>query len=473
MKHDTDMTSHPSVGQDQEAPFIPAKSLYGLTPKVEEAIMTALHEGASDRIRALTAPLHSADLADLLSRVSPKKCRELLQLLGDELDPEAITYLDETSRELVLELMGPEAIARALPELESDDAVTIIEELEEEERVEVLAKLPDQDRVIVEQGLSYPEDSAGRMMQREMIMLPPYWTVGQTVDHLRSLPVVDHQDFYLIIVVDTNFHPVGEINVGRLLRANRPVRLSEIMNTDFRSVPVNMDQEEVAMLFRRYGMVTSSVVDEDGRLVGVITLDDVVDVIDEEAEEDLMALAGVSDASIRTSLIETFQGRAGWLFLNLLTAVLASLVIGVFESTLEQIVALAVLMPIVASMGGNAGTQTVTVAVRAIAMQEFGTSSAGRFALRELLVGGINGVLFAVIAAIVAYIWFGDLAVALILGGAMIVNMIVAGIMGTLVPLSLMRIGVDPAVASSVFITTITDVVGFFVFLGLAAFFLL
>ena len=473
MKHDTDMTSDPSVGQEADTPFIPAKSLYGLTPKVEDAIMTALQEGAGGRIRALTAPLHSADLADLLSRVSPKKCRQLLQLLGDELDPEAITYLDETSRELVLELMGPEAIARALPELESDDAVTIIEELEEEERVEVLAKLPDQDRVIVEQGLSYPEDSAGRMMQREMIMLPPYWTVGQTVDHLRSLPAVDHQDFYLIIVVDTNFHPVGEINVGRLLRANRPVRLSEIMNTDFRSVPVNMDQEEVAMLFRRYGMVTSSVVDEDGRLVGVITLDDVVDVIDEEAEEDLMALAGVSDASIRTSLIETFQGRAGWLFLNLLTAVMASLVIGVFESTLEQIVALAVLMPIVASMGGNAGTQTVTVAVRAIAMQEFGTSSARRFALRELLVGGINGVLFAFIAAIVAYIWFGDLSVALILGGAMIVNMIVAGIMGTLVPLSLVRIGVDPAVASSVFITTITDVVGFFVFLGLAAFFLL
>ena len=267
----------------------------------------------------------------------------------------------------------------------------------------------------MEQGLSYPEDSAGRMMQREMVMLPPYWTVGQTVDHLRDLATENDQDFYLIMVVDANFHPVGEINVGRLLRTNRPVRLSEVMSVDFRSVPVNMDQEEVAMLFRRYGMVTTSLVDVDGRLVGVFTLDDIVVVIDEEAEEVLMALAGVSDASIRSSLIQTFQGRAGWLFLNLLTAVLASIVIGLFENTLDQVVALAVLMPIVASMGGNAGTQTVTVAVRAIAMQEFSAQSATRFALREVLVGAFNGILFAIIAAIVAYIWFGDLLLSAIL----------------------------------------------------------
>ena len=460
-------------GLEGEQSQIPAKSLYGLTPKVEAAIMEAVEVGEQRRVRALTAPLHSADMADLLGRVSPKKCGQLLRMLGDELDPEVIAYLDEEVLEQVLDIMGPKAIAKALPELESDDAVTIVEELEPEERDEVLKNLSVQDRVIVEQGLSYPEDSAGRMMQREMVMLPPYWTVGQTVDHLRGLEQKDNQDFYLILVVDANFHPVGEINVGRLLRANRPVRLSEIMNVDFRSVPVNMDQEEVAMLFRRYGMVTTSVVDEDGRLVGVITLDDIVDVIDEEAEEDLMALAGVSDASIRSSLLETFQGRAGWLFLNLLTAVMASVVIGFFQETLEQVVALAVLMPIVASMGGNAGTQTVTVAVRAIAMQEFSTQSAARFALREALVGGANGLLFAVIAAVVSFVWFGDLMISLILGGAMVVNLIIAGITGTMVPLSLVRLGVDPAVASSVFITTITDVVGFFVFLGLAALFLL
>ena len=465
---DTDITV-----SDGDAGNIPAKSLYGLTPKVEAAIITAVMAGEQGRVRALTAPLHSADMADLLGRISPKKCSQLLRMLGDELDSEAIAYLDEEVLEQVLDIMGPEAIAKALPDLESDDAVTIVEELEPEERDEVLKNLSRQDRAFVEQGLSYPEDSAGRMMQREMVMLPPYWTVGQTVDHLRSLSQDDFQDFYLIVIVDAQFHPVGEINVGRLLMANRPVRLSEIMNVDFRSVPVNMDQEEVAMLFRRYGMVTTSVIDEDGRLVGVITLDDIVDVIDEEAEEDLMALAGVSDASIRSSLVETFQGRAGWLLLNLITAVIASLVIGLFENTLEQVVALAVLMPIVASMGGNAGTQTVTVAVRAIAMQEFSTQSAVRFALREVLVGAANGVLFALIAAVVSYIWFGDMLLSVILGGAMIVNLIVAGITGTLVPLSLVRIGVDPAVASSVFITTITDVVGFFVFLGLAALVLL
>lgn len=458
---------------DSDTPYIPAKSLYGLTPKVEAAIIEAVVDGEQERVRALTAPLHSADMADLLGRISPKKCRSLLMLLGEELNSEVIAYLDDEVLEQVLDIMGPESIAKALPDLESDDAVTVVEELEPEERDEVLRNLPVQDRVIVEQGLSYPEDSAGRMMQREMIMLPPYWTVGQTVDHLRSLPRVEHADFYIIIVVDTNFHPLGEINVGRLLRANRPVRLSEIMNVDFRSVPVNMDQEEVAMLFRRYGMVTTSVVDEDGRLVGIITLDDIVDVIDEEAEEDLMALAGVSDASIRSSLVETFQGRAGWLLLNLFTAVLASIVIGLFESTLETIVALAVLMPIVASMGGNAGTQTVTVAVRAIAMQEFSTQSATRFALREILVGLINGLLFAIIAGVVSFIWFGDMSISLILAGAMVVNLVIAGLTGTIVPLSLVRFGVDPAVASSVFITTITDVVGFFVFLGLAAAFLL
>ena len=464
-------TNTPSV--HAEALSIPAKSLYGLTPKVEDAIMQAVAAGEAGRVRALTAPLHSADMADLLGRISPKKCGALLRLLGDALDSEAIAYLDQQVRDQVLEIMGPESIAKALPDLDSDDAVTVVEELEPQERDEVLKNLPAQDRVIVEQGLSYPEDSAGRMMQREMVMLPPYWTVGQTVDHLRSLKQPTHQDFYLIMVVDAHFHPVGEINVGRLLRANRPVRLSEIMETDFRSVPVNMDQEEVAMLFRRYGMVTTSVVDDDGRLVGVITLDDIVDVIDEEAEEDLMALAGVSDASIRSSFIETFQGRAGWLFVNLVTAVMASLVIGLFESTLETIVALAVLMPIVASMGGNAGTQTVTVAVRAIAMQEFSTQSAARFAFRELLVGITNGVLFALVAGLVSYIWFSDASLSLILGGAMIINLVIAGLTGTIVPLSLVRLGIDPAVASSVFITTITDVVGFFVFLGLAAAFLL
>ena len=274
-------------------------------------------------------------------------------------------------------------------------------------------------------------------------------------------------------MTDASGHPVGEVRLNKLLCTQRPRRIAEIMDTEIRSIPATMDQEEVALLFRRYGMITTGVIDEEGRLVGIITLDDIIDVIDEEAEEDLMALAGVSDASIRTSVLETFQGRAPWLFVNLITAVIASVVIGFFESTIEKVVALAVLMPIVASMGGNAGTQTVTVAVRAIAMREFSPKVAVTFGLRELYVGIANGLIFAVVTAGLSYVWFGDAQIALVLGIAMLVNMVVAAISGTLIPLSLVKVGVDPAIASSVFITTITDVIGFLVFLGLAALYLL
>ena len=332
--------------------------------------------------------------------------------------------------------------------------------------------MPAQDRVLVEQALSYPEDSAGRLMQREMVVVPPFWTVGQTIDFLRSSDLAD-QDFHQIMVTDPAGHPIGEVRLSMLLCTARPRRISEIMDQDIRSIPVLMDQEEVAVLFRRYAMISTGVIDDEGRLVGIITQDDVLDVIDEEAEEDLMALAGVSDANIRISVLETVRGRAGWLLVNLLTAVLASLVIGFFEETIQQLVVLAVLMPIVASMGGNAGTQTVTVAVRAIAMREFGQTKALEFARKELLVGLLNGILFALIAAAFCLVWFQALDVALVLAVAMIVNLVVAALSGAIIPLTLVRLGVDPAVASSVFLTTVTDVIGFFVFLGLAGVFLL
>jgi magnesium transporter len=375
-------------------------------------------------------------------------------------------------REDVVEMLDPDVLAASLPELDSDDVVTIAEELEPEELDDALAALPARDRVLVEQSLSYPEDSAGRLMQREMVVVPPFWTVGQTIDYLRSTEL-DNNDFYLIMVTDTAGHPVGEVRLNKLLCAPRPRRISEIMDTDIRSLPVTMDQEEVALLFRRYGMVTTGVVDSEGRLAGIITLDDIIDVIDEEAEEDLMALAGVSDASIRTSVLETLRGRTPWLFVNLLTAIAASIVIGFFENTIEKVVALAVLMPIVASMGGNAGTQTITVAVRAIAMREFSPKLAVTFGLRELYVGVINGVLFASVTALLSYVWFGQADIALLLAIAMFINLIVASLSGTLIPLLLVKSGVDPAVASSVFITTITDVIGFLVFLGLAALYLI
>ena len=457
---------------ETEASDLQVTSLYGLTPKVEAAILQAVEAENGRRARLLVSPLHPADQADLLERVSADQCAALIALLGPALDPEAITHLDEEIMERVLEQLGPDAIARALPALDSDDVVHIAEELEPDDLDEVLQAMPAQERVLVEQALAWPEDSAGRMMQREMVVVPPFWTVGQTIDFLRSGDQQD-KEFYMLIVTDPSGHPVGEVRLSRLLRSPRPRRISEIMETDIRSVPVAMDQEEVALLFRRYGMVSTSVVDQEGRLVGVITMDDVVDVIDEEAEEDLMALAGVADGSIRISVPEMLRGRASWLLVNLVTAVLASLVIGLFEATIEKIVALAVLMPIVASMGGNAGTQTVTVAVRALAMREFSAKTVWSFAGKELTVGLMNGLFFALLAGGLSWLWFRDLEVATILAVAMLVNLIIAALSGLLVPLGLQRVGVDPAVASSVLLTTITDVVGFFVFLGLAAVFLL
>lgn len=460
--------SAPSPAQ----PASQISSLYGLTPKVETAMLDALASLDSVRLKMLMDPLHAGDKADFIKRISHQDTESLVKLLDSDFDAEILAYLDEDVREIVVEHLSAEIFAASLPELDSDDLVTIAEELEPEERDEALAALSEKDRVLVEQGLSFPEDSAGRMMQREMVVVAPFWTVGQTIDFLRASDV-DNDDFYVIMVTDINGHYVGEVRLNTLLCSQRPKRISEIMVTDIQPIPVTTDQEEVALLFRRYGMVTSGVVDKDGRLLGIITIDDILDVIDEEAEEDLMALAGVSDGSIRSSILETFSGRAPWLFVNLLTAILASLVIGLFEGALEKVVALAILMPIVASMGGNAGTQTVTVAVRAIAMREFSSRTAVAFGLREFYVGVLNGIVFAIVTACISFIWFREPDIALVLGVAMFANIVIAAISGTLVPLALIKMGTDPATASSVFITTITDVVGFLVFLGLAAMVLL
>ena len=447
-------------------------SLYGLTPKVESAIVKAVQSGAVHRLRALVAPLHPADQADLLERLPTSSATAMVRLLGDHLDAETLTYVDETTREAIIAAIGTDGLARQLRDLSTDDAINIIEELEQDDLQDVLAALSAEDRVLVEEGLSFPEDSAGRLMQREIVTVPSFWTVGQTIDFLRS-GKSEIENFYLIFVIDPSRKPLGEIALSRLLCAQRPRRVSELMDTDFRSIPIDMDQEEVAVLFRRYGMVSAGVVDPHNRLVGVITNDDVIDVIDEEAEEDLLALAGVGDASLRSGLWETIQGRSSWLFINLLTAVMASAVIGVFDTTIKQLVALAILMPIVASMGGNAGTQTMTVAVRAIALRQLDAAATRQFVLRELIVATVNGLLFAALAAGLSYFWFGDQNIAILMAVAMMANLLVAGLSGTFVPVGLMRVGVDPAVASSVFVTTITDVVGFFVFLGLAALYLI
>jgi len=447
-------------------------SLYGMTPKVEAAVIVALADGHTRRVRALVSPLHPADQADLIGRLNTPQRSRLMKMLGPVLDPDTLTYLEEDLLEETLAAIGAETAARAIIEMDSDDAIDIIEELDDEERDSILASMPAAERLIVEEGLSYPEDSAGRMMQREVVVAPAHWTVGQTIDFMRGQDDLP-EEYYSIMIIDPARRVLGQVRLSRLLGKQRPVRLSEIMETVAQQIPATMDQEEVAILFRRYALVSAAVIDDQGRLVGMITVDDVVDVIDEEAEEDLMALAGVSDVSIRSTLMETLQARLSWLMVNLLTAVAASIVIGLFEDTIQRIVALAVLMPIVASMGGNAGTQTVTVAVRALALRQLSRATIMGFVLRELSVGFINGLIFAITAGLVSYFWFGDMSLALVMAVAMLANLVIAGVSGTAIPLTLSRFGVDPAVASSVFITTVTDVVGFMTFLGLAAYFLL
>ncbi len=445
------------------------KSLYGLTPIVEDAILNAINKKNRISLKKLIEPLHPADQADMLERLSNEKLNIFLTILGRSLDPEVLVYLDHNVQEKVFNILGPKVLAKAIPELHSDDAVEILQELEEKDRNVVIKQLPKADRILVEEALSYPEYSAGRLMQREFLAFPGNWTVGQTIDHMRANPQDEEDSFYSIYIVDPAHRLMGVISLSKLLSAKRPERLNDLMELKPRNVNVETDQEEVALLFQQYGLVNMPVVDNADRLLGVIIVDDIVDVINEEAEEDLQGLTGVSDLSITSSFLETAKGRFSWLILNMFTAVLASSVIGLFQEEIEKLVALAVLMPIVASMGGNAGTQTVTVAVRALATRQLNYSNLQKFVLKETWVGIINGFLFALLSIVLAYLWFGDKEIAIIMGLAMIANLLFAGVLGTLIPLTLEKFKIDPAISSSVFLTTATDVIGFFTFLGLSA----
>ena len=445
------------------------KSLYGLTPVVENTIINAISNKNARSLKKLIEPLHPADQADMLERLTDEQISDFLGLLGKSLDPEVLVYLDLNVQEKVIDFIGPKALAKAIPELHSDDAVEILQELEEADRNVIIKQLPKSDRILVEEALSFPESSAGRLMQREFLAFPGNWTVGQTIDHMRDQPQDNEDNFYSVYIVDPAHRLLGVISLSRLLSAKRPVRLNNLMETNPRSVNVETDQEEVSLLFQQYGLVNMPVIDKVGRLLGVIIVDDIVDVINEEAEEDLQGLTGVSNLSITASFIETIKGRFSWLILNMFTAILASTVIGLFQEEIEKLVALAVLMPIVASMGGNAGTQTVTVAVRALATRQLNYTNLQKFVLKETWLGLVNGFLFALLSVLLAYLWFGDKQIALIMGLAMIANLLFAGILGTLIPLTLEKFNIDPAISSSVFLTTATDVIGFFTFLGLSA----
>ncbi|MGM0560156.1 MAG: magnesium transporter [Pseudomonadota bacterium] len=458
-------TRSPEPEMEDEVVGLPASLVRG----VEEA----LDNGDEESVSELISDLHPADMADLLESLAPAQREQLLAQIGQTLDPEVLSYLDSDLREDVAETLGAKEVARVLKRLESDDALEFFEDLSEELRTQVLARVPVTIRRLLQEGLEYPEDSAGRLMQREVVVVPAIWSVGETIDYMRSHKKQMVRDFYDLYVVDPRYRPIGKIPLSRVLRNKRHVPIMELLDEGVRTVPVTMDQDDVAYLFKQYSLLSAPVVDASERLVGVVTIDDIVHVVEEEAEDDLLKLGGVKETNVYSAVLETTKSRFTWLFVNLGTAVMASLVIGIFEATLQQAVALAILLPIVASMGGNAGTQTVTVAVRALALKQLAGGGAKRFITKELLVGGANGVLFAVLVGLVAWIWFANPLIGVVIAIAMVINMVAAGLFGTLIPITLERLNIDPAVASSVFLTTVTDIVGFFAFLGLAALILL
>ena len=438
-----------------------------------EAIQDAVEAQDAVRLDELLDPLHAADIADLLEQISPTDRRDLLRLWPDGIDGDILSELDENIREEVIDSLSPTVLAEAVRELDTDDVVDILEDLEEEDHDRILGALEADDRVAVERAMGYPDYSAGRLMQREVVVAPEHWNVGQAIDYLRSNETLPDQ-FYHIILVDNDMKPVGYVTLGRVLSARREVLLKAIEEESFRIIEATEPEADVAYIFNQYHLISCPVVDENGRLVGVITIDDAMNVLDEEHEEDMLRMAGVADeASLSDTVWEAAKGRAVWLFVNLLTAILASTVIGVFADEINKMVALAVLMPIVASMGGNAGTQTMTVAVRALATRDLTAQNALRVVRREAAVGALNGVAFGLLMALIAGAWFGIPMLAVVIGVAMVLTLIAAAAGGILIPMGLQRFGIDPALASGPFVTTVTDVVGFFAFLGLASWILL
>jgi magnesium transporter len=449
----------------------PAHDIYTEEGAVRPDFLARVGAAIADRdvlyLRQHVARLHESELGDLLESIMPDQRRAMVRLLGTDFDLTALTEVDEAIRMEIVEHMSNAQIAAGIGGLDSDDAVYILEDLDKEDREEILAQLPFTERVRLRRALDYPESSAGRRMQTEFVAVPPFWTVGQTIDYMREdegLP----ESFTQVFVIDPTFKLLGVIYLDRILRTNRQVKIETIMRETHYPIPADMDQEEAAQLFEQYDLLSAAVVDENGRLVGVLTIDDIVDVMQEEAEEDIMRLGGVGDEELSDTVVDISRSRVPWLLVNLLTAFLAASVISLFEATIEEVVALAILMPIVAGMGGNAGSQTMTVTVRAIATRDLDIHNAWRVARREICVGLINGCLIGTLVGLVAGFWFQDPNIGGLIATAMLINMVAAASAGLMVPILLNRAGADPAVSSAVFVTAITDTTGFFSFLGLA-----
>tara|TARA_Y100000590_G_scaffold428040_2_gene538943 strand:- start:1462 stop:2838 length:1377 start_codon:yes stop_codon:yes gene_type:complete len=416
--------------------------------------------------------LHNADIADILHNLDPEIRIVFIEKIKSNFDPEILTYLNDSLRDEIVEELDVKQLASNSKTLEIDDAVDLVEDFEKSDQNTFLENIEENERKLIEEGLNYPEDSAGRLMQRNFVSFEDSWNVGQAIDNLRQNKKNLPEDFYEIYLINNDKRISGTVPLGRLMGSKREVNLSDIKNKKTRKIKVNIDQEEVAFLFNKYGLVSAPVINENENIIGSITVDDVVDVIEEEREEDILKLGGVGQTDIYDAVINTTRLRFSWLFLNLLTAIIASFVISFFQTSIEKVVALAVLMPIVASMGGNAGTQTLTVSVRALAIKELNPTNAMKIVLKETFIGGINGIIFAIITSLVSMYWFQDIMLGLIIGLAMVLNLILAGFAGTIIPLTLDKFKIDPALASGVILTTITDVFGFLSFLGLASIFL-
>jgi len=443
-----------------------------LDPRRVGRILAAVENGDAARLAEHLDPLHPADIADLIEQIHGEDRTAFLRLWGGDAAGDVLSELDEGLREEVIAQLDPAALQAAVRELDTDDVVDLVEDLEDDQKTAILDALEMVDRYAVEQALGYPEDTAGRLMQRDVVTAPEDWTVGRMIDFLR-----DHQDlpdqFYHVTLVDPRMVPVGNVTLGRMLSARRSAALADLAEETFFPIRATEPVENVAYAFNQYHLISTPVVDDAGRLVGVITIDDAMIVLSDENEEDILRLAGVGDASMSDNVMETVRVRLPWLAVNLATAILASVVISAFEDVLARVVALAVLMPIVASMGGNAGTQALTVAVRALATRDLTAANLGRVVRREIAVGLLNGVAFAVVMGLIGWVWFGSGVIAAVLAAAMIANLLVAGLAGILIPVLLDRLKLDPALASGTFVTTVTDVMGFFAFLGLATWVLL
>jgi magnesium transporter len=461
--------------QDKAEPAAPDRAVElrddegRVRPEYVERVLAAINAADANTLRALVSDLHEADSGDLIEALDPEDRPRLIKLMGADFDFTVLTEVDDAVREEILEELPAATVAEGVRDLDSDDAVRILEDLPRAEQAEILDQLPAADRVALARSLRYPEASAGRRMQDEFIAVPPTWTVGHAIDYMRETAELPDR-FYELYVVGPGQKLLGAVALDVLLRTRRPVPISDLVDEDRRRVRATEDQEEVARMFERYNLIAAPVVDDDDRLVGVITFDDIVDVIEEEAEEDIKALGGITrHEELSDPVWKIARGRFNWLLVNLATAFLASSVLGAFEGELQKMVALAVLAPIVASQGGNAATQTMTVVVRALATRELGSGNVFRVISREIMVGLLNGIAFAVITGVAAYAWFKVPGLGFVIALAMLCNLLAAALGGILIPLALQRFRADPAISSGVFVTTVTDVIGFFSFLGIAA----